>query len=70
MRGNYLPPGRLRWMSCAEAAVVDGLTPYRRDDAESDQPVMRNETSYFATEVRWPGVSLAGIALRTSSPRR
>ncbi len=32
--------------------------------------VIRIATSYFRTEVRCPGVSSAGIALRISSPRR
>ena len=31
--------------------------------------VIRIGTSYFVTDVRWPGVSSAGIALSTSSPR-
>lgn len=30
--------------------------------------VIRIGTSYFATEVRWPGVSPEGIAFNTSSP--
>jgi hypothetical protein len=33
------------------------------------QGVMRIATSYFVTEDRWPGVSPAGIAFSTSSPR-
>ena len=31
---------------------------------------MRNATWYLVTDVRWPGVSPAGIAFSASSPRR
>lgn len=31
--------------------------------------VARTATSYFRTDVRWPGVSPAGIALKAASPR-
>jgi hypothetical protein len=34
-----------------------------------NQGVMRIATSYFVTEARSPGVSPAGIAFSTSSPR-
>ena len=42
-----------------EAPPVDTPSSARRDR----QAVVRTATSYFPTEVRWPGVSSAGIAL-------
>jgi hypothetical protein len=42
----------------------------RRLGAYASYRFMRNPTWYFVTDVRWPGVSLAGIAFNVSSPRR
>lgn len=48
-------------------AKLIGIGPARPADGRYD--VMRVATSYFATEVRRPGVSPVGIESRISSPR-
>ena len=46
--------------------LVNGAVARRR----AGQTLMRIGTSYFATEVRLPGVSPAGIAFSAASPVR
>lgn len=79
--GNSNHPGLYGWwrfwvhrIGCSKAdAFVKVLT----ERGASYGPVRRHvyalmcaATSYFVTEVRCPGVSLAGIALSASSARR
>ena len=58
------PRDDLRWRGLGGAGVAGAV-----EVRVAGQGVMRTATSYFVTEARRPGVSPAGIACRTSSPR-
>ena len=72
-RSPVSPPRKI-W-KCSSASPRPGTngcasSSRSRDVVLEAQRFMRVATLYFVTEVRCPGVSPAGIALRTSSPFR
>ena len=67
------PPAASVCSPAGERGFVSQV-PARRSEPQAEpvagaHSVARTATSYFPTDVRWPGVSSAGIALKVASAR-